>query len=506
MDPRKPMYRLPDFTRRPVSERQPTPFAPMRPIVIRPILPKGAAYYYRPLGGVRPQSSRLPTPTLRRTQSLPTGLSRMGSDEPLSSRLPSPPGSPTGPGSLRPLPLLEPILDFDSESTPEDDNDNRSLIGAPDSPKYSSSSSSWPSPPGSPPPSPRRTPPGSPPPSPRRTPPGSPPPSPSRTPPGSPPPWPSRTPPGSPPPSPSRTPPGSPPPWPSRTPPGSPPPWPSRTPPGSPPPSPSRTPPGSPPPWPSRTPPGSPPPWPSRTPPGSPPPSPSRTPPGSPPTSPRRSTFRSPPRLSPRQLRHQRPPLEPILNFDSETSSEDESQPDIRFHTPPSSPLLPYQRGNRSSSVRDIDDWSSDTTFPPTPPRTPTTTRNRSPFRFRDPNTSIQRIQPIPDTSSFDRINQFESSNRGSYPLPEALPRDRGHYAGRERESIESRRSPFSESSAAASDQSGSGGFRNTFRRMSSAIRSPFRRRRGTYDLTSDTQQQQQQRLSFLNEEEEEEQ
>ncbi|XP_054165480.1 probable serine/threonine-protein kinase fhkA [Oppia nitens] len=61
MDPRKPMYRLPDFTRRPVSERQPTPFAPMRPIVMRPILPEGAEHYYQPLDGVRPQTSRLPS-------------------------------------------------------------------------------------------------------------------------------------------------------------------------------------------------------------------------------------------------------------------------------------------------------------------------------------------------------------------------------------------------------------------------------------------------------------
>ncbi|XP_054167573.1 aurora/IPL1-related protein kinase 2-like [Oppia nitens] len=61
MDPRKPMYRLPDFTRRLTSGRQPTPFAPMRPIVMRPILPEGAEHYYQPLDGVRPQTSRFPS-------------------------------------------------------------------------------------------------------------------------------------------------------------------------------------------------------------------------------------------------------------------------------------------------------------------------------------------------------------------------------------------------------------------------------------------------------------
>ncbi|XP_054167565.1 serine/arginine repetitive matrix protein 1-like [Oppia nitens] len=402
MDPRKPMYRLPDFRRRLTSGRQPTPFAPMRPIVIRPILPKGAAYYYRPLGGVRPQSSRLPTPTLRRTQSLPTGLSRMGSDEPLNSRLPSPPGSPirryiSTPikpeprRSLRPLTFMEPRVDYDSESTSDDENDNRSLIGRPVSPKQEwGSNNNW-SP--TPPQSPRRSPPTLPA---------------------------------------------------------------------------NRQGPS----------------WPPE--------------PGS--------------RRSLRPLTF----MEPRVDYDSESTSEEEDN-NNRKPLPPNS--FKFSSSSGSNSGRSLYPSSSPSSlssgpsfsglFPPTPPRTPpTTTRSRSRF---SPNTSIQRIEPIPDMTSFDRINQFESSDRRSYPMSDALPRDRGYYAGREFESTESRRSPFSRSSADASGQSSgssrAGGFRNTFRRIGSAIRTPFRRRRRTYDINSDSQQQQQQqheRMSYLNEEEEE--
>ncbi|XP_054162945.1 mucin-2-like [Oppia nitens] len=487
MDPRKPMYRLPDFTRRPASERQPTPFAPMRPIVMRPILPEGAEHYFRPpttrgmrpLGEVRQQSSRLPTPTLRRTQSLPTGLSRMGSDEPFSSDWPSPPGSPTPRRSptgsptrrfistpfkpsesaprraLRPLTFMEQTID--SESTSEDEDNNKSLIGRPVSPKRSSSSSSFDVELGS---------------------------------------------------------------------------IDNRAP------SPS---------------------WSSPS--GSRQASPQRSSSRSPPRDAPQQSHSEP--TQPTRRRPLRPLtfMEPRLDLDSESTSEDEdnnnsligrpvppkyssssssidekresfsnsmpSPPDSLNYissssegslTPSSSltsltsrssysPSNSFGSYNSSSSGRSLTPSSNSSSLTSVTSlsglssirSTPTTSRSRSRISS---NTSIQRIEPIPDMSSFDRINQFESSNRRSYPMPDALPRDRGYYAGRQFESTESRQSPFSPSGQ-SSRSSRAGGFGNTLRRFGSAIRSPFRRRRGTYDINSDSQQHQK-RMSYLNEEEEE--